>query len=486
MATSTNILLNPYAVETINTLLSKLPDPDTLLEKVSLARADLKRIEETDDEIAAALETRHDAVISTPWRLHPFEGPDIEWLWEVIDPFINTLLSGAWQAVPYGYSVIELIYRIEAGRFVISTASEKPIEWFEPKRDGTLMYYPPNGGIGNSTLGVGETVDSEFKFILTQRMPTYRNPYGRALLSLCYWSWFFRFNGWRYWMRFLERFADPFIVGNTSSPEEFVQRLQAADIVNSIGVGLEEKVSVITQGQGGEFEKVENILRDRIQRVILGQTLTSQVGDSGSYAAAKVHDGVRDDKRTSDIRLIRGSIQKVINALWKLNDLAGKPPVFLLQDDTGLEESRATRDATLVNAGILRFTQRYIQSAYDLEPDDFEIPQQAADNPPNPPVAGGKLKAGEKTGGWSFAASKGEFTPEQQAIEKLADAALAAAPQLIPEDAIRSAIMAAKSPEDLEVRLSSLALDSDASDFRELMERALFAADIMGYVHAGD
>jgi len=160
--------------------------------------------------------------------------------------------------------------------------------------------------------------------------------------------------------------------------------------------------------------------------------------------------------------------------------------VFLLQDDTGLEESRATRDATLVNAGILRFTQRYIQSAYDLEPDDFEIPQQAADNPPNPPVAGGKLKAGEKTGGWSFAASKGEFTPEQQAIEKLADAALAAAPQLIPEDAIRSAIMAAKSPEDLEVRLSSLALDSDASDFRELMERALFAADIMGYVHAGD
>lgn len=482
MAISTNILLNPYAVETVNTLLSRLPDPDYLLEKVSLARADLKKIEETDDEIAAALETRHDAIISTPWRLHPFEGADIEWLWEAIEPHVDAILSGAWQAVPYGYSVIELVYRKDAGRFAIDNASEKPIEWFEPKRDGTLMYYPPDGGFGSSVSGVGETVDSTYKFIVTRRGPTYRNPYGKALLSLCYWPWFFRYNGWRYWMRFLERFADPFIVGQTSNPEEFVQRLQAADIINSIGVGTDEKVSVVSPGQAGEFEKVESVLRDRIQRTILGQTLTSQVGDKGSYAAAKVHDGVRDDKRTSDIRLIRGSMQRVINALWDLNKFAGKPPTFILQDDTGLEESRATRDATLVNAGILRFTQRYIQSAYDLEPDDFEIP---ADNPANPPVAPGNIKAAVKPTGWSFAASKGDFTPEQQAIEKLADAAIKAAPPLIPEDAIRSAILASKDPDDLESRLSALALESDAGEFRELLERALFAADIMGYAHAG-
>lgn len=482
MATKTNILLNPYAVDTINTVLSRLPDPDYLLEKVNLARADLKKIEETDDEIAAALETRHDAVISTPWRLEPYEGADIQWLWETLEPHVDDILSGAWQAVPYGYSVIELVYRKDAGRFALAQASEKPLEWFEPKRDGTLTYYPPNGNLGNSVSGMGETVDSDLKFIVTRRGPTYRNPYGKALLSLVYWPWFFRYNGWRYWMRFLERFADPFIVGNTSDPAEFVARLQAADIINAIGVGIDESASVITAGQGGEFEKVESVLRDRIQRVILGQTLTSQVGSSGSYAAAKVHDGVRDDKRTSDIRLIRGSVQKAVNALWTLNQFAGKPPTFVLQDDTGLEDARATRDATLVNAGILKFTQRYIQSAYDLEPEDFEIPQQSQPTAAPPPAIG-KLQAVAKPG-WTFAANPVVFTPEQQAIEALADAGLAAKAELIPEQAIRAAIKSAKDPADLEDRLAVLASEADPAEFRQLLERALFAADLMGYAHA--
>lgn len=480
MSTSTSILYRPYAVETVNTLLSRLPDPDLLLEKVGMARADLRKLE-TDDEISSALETRHDAVISTPWRLNPFEGDDAKWLWEVIEPHVETVLSGAWQAVPYGYSVMEVVYRKDGGRILPDFISEKPMEWFEPRRDGTLMYYPPNGELGS---GMGEVVDSQFKFFVTRRMPTYRNPYGKALLSQCYWPWFFRYNGWRYWMRFLERFADPVIAGSSNNPELFVSKLEAADLLNVIGVGVDEKVNVITQGQGGEFEKVEAVLRDRIQRVILGQTLTSQVGDSGSYAAAKVHDGVRDDKRTSDIRVITGTFQRLVNAIWTLNNLSGIPPTVVLQDDTGLEESRATRDATLVNAGILRFTQRYIQSAYDLEPDDFEIPQETAGKGPESPNTGQKDKGNGKSMTYSLAAGNGRFTSEQQAIEELADAAINAAPPLISEDAIRSAIRAAKDPDDLEIRLSALALESDANEFRELLERALFAADIMGYAHA--
>jgi hypothetical protein len=47
------------------------------------------------------------------------------------------------------------------------------------------------------------------------REPTYRQPYGRALYSQLYWPWFFRKMGWQFWMKFLERWGTPFLVGHT-------------------------------------------------------------------------------------------------------------------------------------------------------------------------------------------------------------------------------------------------------------------------------
>ena len=76
------------------------------------------------------------------------------------------------------------------------------------------------------------------------------------------------------------------------------------------------------------------------------------------------------------------------------------------------------------------------------------------------------------------------FTPQQMAVEALADAGLRAAMPLIEPELIQSAIRAASSPEDLEERLAALARDSDPIRFRQLLERALFAADVLGYAHA--
>jgi phage gp29-like protein len=45
--------------------------------------------------------------------------------------------------------------------------------------------------------------------------------------------------------------------------------------------------------------------------------------------------------------------------------------------------------------------------------------------------------------------------------------------------------MGAESVEDLFERLAVAMRDADDSRFRETFERALFAADVMGYLHAG-
>jgi phage gp29-like protein len=85
------------------------------------------------------------------------------------------------------------------------------------------------------------------------------------------------------------------------------------------------------------------------------------------------------------------------------------------------------------------------------------------------------LSAGDKT----------KFTPEQMAIEKLADEMLLHMKSPIESAAIKSAVLAAKSPEDLEARLAVVLEKADTTAFQSALEKALFAADIMGYSHAG-
>ena len=74
------------------------------------------------------------------------------------------------------------------------------------------------------------------------------------------------------------------------------------------------------------------------------------------------------------------------------------------------------------------------------------------------------------------------FTNKQQQVEDLASAAIKDAPLPISEEELVQAIRAAHSPEDLADRLFSLI--GDTAELSEITARAMFAADVMGYVHS--
>lgn len=473
-------LFTDVALEHVVSSLLRLPDPDFVLAAQGMGRQELRKLE-ADDEISAALETRREAVISTPWRLEPYDSEPAEWLWMTLMPHMDELLRGAWSALPYGYAVQEIVYE-KGPRIGLSRITEKPLEWFEPRRDGTLWYSAPAGSAGMSYVpGIPTQVDIETKFLLTRRNANYRNPFGEALLSRCYWPWFFRTNGWRFWMRFVERFGDPLLLGQVFDPSAFVNAMQGLGLDAVVGVSKDENISAVTNAQAGEFEKLESALGRRIQKLILGQTLTSEVGNTGSYAAAQVHNNVRDDKRRADIRMVSGAVQMVCDALWRLNGLPGKAPTFVMADDAGLQAARGDRDAKVVPAMIatgVRPTMQYWIEAYDWEPEQLEeIPAPSVSPTPVQPLA--------SSAPVQLAARKPQrFTQDQAAVEQLADAALARASSPIPAEAVRSAILAAADPDDLQNRLENLYRGHDASEFSELMERSIFAADVLGYVTA--
>ena len=77
--------------------------------------------------------------------------------------------------------------------------------------------------------------------------------------------------------------------------------------------------------------------------------------------------------------------------------------------------------------------------------------------------------------------------PGQDAIEDLIGRMSTDPPQPIPPGELKKIIMSAESPEDLLRKLETAVGDGvSASEFRELVERSLFAADLMGYSHAAN
>ena len=90
-------------------LLIRIPETDDLLTSAGISRAALSKLE-TDDDIFQALRTRREAVVATPWRLEGGTDSVKEFLEEQLTPWIETLISGSWKAVPYGYSVLEVVY----------------------------------------------------------------------------------------------------------------------------------------------------------------------------------------------------------------------------------------------------------------------------------------------------------------------------------------------------------------------------------------
>lgn len=503
-------LVSDFAIDRFATALSRVPDPDDVLRRAGMQRHDLRRLE-FDDEISGALETRREAAITTAWILKDEDADDgeasehIEFVTKELSAVFDTMMRGLWQAVPYGYSVTEAIYaQRDDGRIGINRMAVKPMQWFEPLRDGRLIYVRPGDGVRTE-------LDQRQKFLMLTRGATYANPYGEALLSRLYWCWFFRHTGWKSWMQFVERFGDPFVVGKSDRPQELVEALLGMGVKNVIGVGSEDEINVLLQSGDSTFDRLDARLTERILKTILGQTLTSGTGKdgSGSRALGVVHDQVRQDKRIADTRLLQTGGQWLVNALWNLNRFPGVPPKFEFEKPHDIQAERATRDATLVNAGIVEFEADYIERAYGFEKGDFTVPEGGGEGvaptaapaapggpgvkAPNQRRPGGKepkpgAKLGEGEGGDDehTPRSRGRrgMTPAQRVVEGLGDATMLHAPESALSAAdLRAAILGAADRDDLEERIAAL-IDRQDPKFAASLERAIFAADVLGYIHS--
>lgn len=462
-------LYQEEAVSQLVGLLTRKTDLDEVLKKAGVKRHQLATLL-SDDEIFQAVETRVDALLSVPFRLSPSEGDAADFLIEQLNKHIDVIARNAFDARLFGYAVQEAVY-LQGDKYIgLNKIAKKPMQWFEPTSNGELYYFSDNGFNGLN----GQLVNQEYKFFLTVNNGTYEQPQGTALLSRLYWPWFFRTNGWKFWAKFLERFGSPILVGSTGGDvNDMNNALLQAHGSAVISIDKEDSVSALapSSATGQAFDLFENALVRRINKVILGQTLTSGTDGGGSRALGQVHENVRQDKRNSDIRLVLPTLQRVVDALCKLNEF--EPHTITLSDGKGLEKERAERDKVLSEIGV-EFTEQYFQDEYNLSAEHFKV------KAPEQPATTFKALPNKS---FSFAADVNQLSDEQQALDEIGDNQNLT---LLNQKQIKDIVAGSRNPQELQANLFKLVGNVSDTQFNAVLDQALYAADTLGYAHASD
>ena len=467
---------NLYTQEAVTQFLynfGRQPDIDEVLRKAGIARHRLKILLD-DDEVAQAVETRIDALLATPFRIEPSDTPEAELLRQELNEWFCEIAGGALNALLFGYSVQEVVYeQKQSGHMGVQWVGEKPMQWFEPKADGRLIYRAD----GN---GMEKEVDQKFKFLLTRRKATYEQPYGKALLATLYWLFFFKQNGFKFWAKFLEKFGTPILLAKVGSRDTTTTAMNNA-LLNAhaqsvLTIDSKDDVQLLsTPGNGSagsSFESFNDQLMRQIQKVVLGQTLTSGNDGGGSHALGQVHENVRQDKLKSDIRLVTPTIQTLVNALCTLNQWP-KHKVLVGEKAKLLNKEQAERDSHLKNAGA-NLTPEYFQREYGLQEGDVEV-APVSDTKVAPQFSAVPKQA------FSFKAGVQQITPEQQELEQTAHDQPKV---LMTDEQLQKIVQDAKDHNDLRTKIYSATKGANVDEFEVVMSKALFMADVMGYVHA--
>lgn len=362
-------------------LMRTLPDPDPILRKMGRGITALQELL-TDSHLESVWSIRCSTASGAEWfcaaggdgngRKEQEAATLFEENLKHID--IPRVIEEMMEAVAYGYSPLEVIWRSEGGRWVIGDIVGKPPEWFEFNQENNLMFR--TGVIGTEAL-------PKNRFLIARHRPSYANPYGVKVFSKCYWPVIFKKNGFRWWTVFVEKYGGAFLYGKYPNnagelyKNELLTSLErmAADAVAIAPEGAE--ITIESLANKGSVSNVHaeyiEAANKEISKAVLGQTLTTDIGSTGSYAAAQAHNLVRQDLAAADRKRISACFNRLA-AVWTYYNYGADvlPPVFEFVKDEDLQQDRAERDVKLYALGW-RPKKTYIEREYDIPQEDFEL-----------------------------------------------------------------------------------------------------------------
>lgn len=454
-----------------------LPNPDPIL-KAQGRDIKLYRELRSDPLVGGCIRRRKAAVKSlergaeqgnAPVRVFRF----IQDMLEDID--ISRVIGEMTDAVLYGYQPCEIMWQRSAKSWTVADIVSKPPEWFQFDDVNGLRFRAKDAGL------LGEQVPP-YKFVVPRQDATYDNPYGFPDLSMCFWPVTFKKGGWKFWVRFAEKYGSPWVIGKhpRGTPDGEIDNL-----LDSLEEMIEDAVAAIpddssvdikeASGKGDSSDIFRGMIteaRSEIAMALLGQNQTTEANSNRASALAGLE--VTDDIRDGDAEIVEGAINQVIRTAVSLNFGPNvSAPVWRLWEQSTVDKVQAERDERLTRAGVI-FTPQYWKREYQLKDGDID------ETPPSERQQKGMLPL-------SFTEAIDADIQAQDQLDEALDILMNGGtlngtlePLLEP---LFKRVKDGVNPSELLGELAELYPQMNADDLQERLARILFVANIWGRLH---
>lgn len=456
--------LNFYSLANI------LPDPDIVLRKQG---KDMRIYKELmcDPHVFACVQSRKAGVLSLDWDINRGVDKDenTENIFKLLKSLdVHKLINDILDATLFGFQPLEIIWQKNKSGYILPTKIiAKPPEWFCFDDDNNLKFRTKENYYG-------ELLPNK-KFLLAQNNPSYNNPYGERTLSRVFWNVTFKKGGMKFWVVFTEKYGMPHLIGKHPRGATKEETNTLADMLEEM---VQDAIAVIPDDSSVEiqeasksssaeiYEKLIDKMNAEISKAILGQTLTTEIGSAGSYAASNTHMAVRQDIIDADRKLVESVINQLIRWIYEINFSNTVVPVFEMFAPEDVDLTLAQRDKILYDTGV-KFTKEYFIKTYGLEDEDFDIREDL------PPAITPQFK--------EFKEEEENLVPGQEQIEKLfnfiSDEKLNQQAQSLLKPFI-SIVESCDSYEELQELLTEKNLHS--KKFEQDLQKALFLCELQG------
>jgi phage gp29-like protein len=291
-------------------------------------------IEEKDLHYRAVLQTRKLAVAGLPWDVQPADesraakkAADLaRRVLESID--LPDLMVQLLDALSKGYAVAEILWQTDGPTWVPAAILPREAHWFRFDRETGRALRLMDGTPDGQELPL-------YKFVCHTPKVMAGIPLMGGLARSALWAWVFKSYALRDWAAFAELYGQPIRLGKyeAGATREDIAVLKRAvfelgsdaGAVIPAGMALEIVESGSKTASADLYQRLIEYLDRQVSKAVLGQTLTTDQGSSGSLAQARVHNEVRADLMRADARALASTLTRdLIAPLIRLN-MPGAP-----------------------------------------------------------------------------------------------------------------------------------------------------------------
>lgn len=464
-----------------------------------------EEMEGKDTHLFSEMQKRKQAVLGLDYEIMPYSDSPIDkkaaqlvrdaMEFEGLEDALLDILD----AIGKGFSVTEIMWMLKNSQVMVNK-----LEYVLPKRI-TFPYHAPNDYYlitDEASMGIPLP---ENKFIIHRHKAKSGHPSGAGIIRVCAWMYLFKNYSIKDWVIFAEVYGMPLRLGKydtSSSQADKDALIQAVMQLGTDAAGIISKsteiefVNAMKTSDSNIHEALASFCNREMSKAILGQTLTTEVGSTGSYAASQTHNEVRRDLTKADAKALAETLRRYLfHPLVRFN-LGDEPNLPWMKYDLSEpedQEKSAKIYSILIKDINLPVGKKHVYEKFGIpEPEaGEEILQPVQSQPGENPLP---LKMSFKDGQEYFlrqvraqmhahkAVNPMASPNPQDEVDALADRAAALAAQVMQSllQTVRDLVESGASLEEIQEQLPQLYQEMDISELQDLIARALFVADLYG------